>query len=213
MGIEKLNRINDHAAWALWRITEPMDELRGIFPLPESGKREIDQISNKYKQLEWLAGRLCIQRLLLHFNHSFEGLYKDEYGKPYLNNHAAHISIANSYPFAAAIINFREPVGIDMEEPKPKLKKVAHKFLNESEQHAASDDVDQLCVYWCAKECLYKIHGRKQLSFKANMYIHPFSLVQRQHKQIQGRVIVKEEEEDHLFRVATVNNHYIIFSI
>jgi hypothetical protein len=33
---------------------------------------------------------------------------------------------------------------------------------------------EQLTVYWCAKESLYKLYGKKELAFKENLKIEPF---------------------------------------
>ena len=66
---------------------------------------------------------------------------------------------------AAAMIHLKEPCGIDLELPRHKLIQVKHKFTNGSEK-AYTDSLDQLCIVWCAKEVLYKIHNRKTLSLK-----------------------------------------------
>jgi hypothetical protein len=47
------------------------------------------------------------------------------------------------------------------------------------------------CIYWCAKEALIKIHGKKDLVFAENMKIAPF-LKEKQGK-IVGSIIVNSE--------------------
>jgi 4'-phosphopantetheinyl transferase len=47
-------------------------------------------------------------------------------------------------------------------------------------------------VYWCAKESLIKIHGKKDLILAENIHIEAFELDQSGH--IIGRIIVNQQE-------------------
>ena len=42
---------------------------------------------------------------------------------------------------------------------------------------------EQLTVFWCAKESLYKLYGKKELAFKENLLVEPF--------QYSGKGIIK----------------------
>lgn len=176
MALVKIVKINDNSFWALWKISEPLHELNEQYPPLFDELTCLSEIHHPHKQAEWLAGRLAAKTLIEQFGEPFHGVFKDEHGKPYLCNSSFHISLANSYPYAAAIIHRDIATGIDLEPPKSTLLRIRHKFLNEEEIASAGDDLNKLCVYWCAKECLYKIHGKRELSFRQNMHIDTFHL-------------------------------------
>lgn len=37
------------------------------------------------------------------------------------------------------------------------------------------DRIDQLYVTWCAKEAIYKLHGKKNISFREHIKLEPFN--------------------------------------
>src|SRR5690606_10777059 len=100
---------------------------------------------------------------------------KDDCGKPHLLNCKYHMSMSHSNGFAAVILNKNESVGIDIEQVHEKIRRIEKKFLSDEEKLAASDNLEMLCMYWSAKEVLYKIYGRKKLELKKDLFIHPFS--------------------------------------
>ncbi|MGB3587910.1 MAG: 4'-phosphopantetheinyl transferase superfamily protein [Tunicatimonas sp.] len=169
MPLVKLEKINQNSSWALWKIQETADLLTKYVHLPSDDLIELREIHHPRKKLEWLSSRAALRALLNAEDHPEFRLIKDDKGKPYLLNETFHISLANSFPYGAAIIHRHHPVGIDIEKPSAKLLRVKHKFLNSTEAEEACDDLDKLCIYWAAKESLYKLYGRKQLSLKQNI--------------------------------------------
>jgi 4'-phosphopantetheinyl transferase len=159
--------------WGLWKITE--DET---FLTHGVGHTDLvpDSITNPSKRLEYLAGRLLIKTLLSRWGHSYDGLTKDEYGKPYLKNYSFHMSLSHSYPYVAAVIDKNQIVGIDLEQPKDKLLNIAARVLNAGELQDATHDPVKHCIYWCAKEALIKIYGKKDLTLAKNLAVSPFLL-------------------------------------
>ncbi|MFZ6010979.1 MAG: 4'-phosphopantetheinyl transferase family protein, partial [Bacteroidota bacterium] len=184
MALENLHEEKDRA-WALWKIEEQEPALANEvnpFEVPPA------TITNPLKRLEFLAGRVLIKTLLNHWSIPFEGLTKDEFGKPYLKNSTFHISLSHSYPYVAAIIDRNIPVGIDLEQPKEKLLRIGHRVLSTSELRDAGTDVIKHCIYWCAKESLIKIYGKKDLHLAENLQISPFS--PKKEGNLIGRIIV-----------------------
>jgi 4'-phosphopantetheinyl transferase len=114
----------------------------------------------------------------------------DSHGKPYLVNLPYHISLSHSYDYAAVMISKSRPVGIDIEQIKQKVERIAPKFLRPQELNAidARHKIEQLYVCWCAKEAVYKCYGQKEVSFLDNIALQPFdyaaegSLSARLHK-------------------------------
>jgi 4'-phosphopantetheinyl transferase len=184
MPLENLhNGIN--SAWALWKIEEDETTLASqVAPYEISPL----QVSHVTKRLEFLAGRVLIRKLLNQWDLEFRGLTKDEFGKPFLRNHPFHISLSHSYPYVAAVIDREKVVGIDLEQPKEKLLKIAPRVLDPTELADAGTDIVKHCIYWCAKETLVKIHGKKDLIFSQNLKIQPFSASNE--GELIGRIIV-----------------------
>ena len=165
--------LNDNRCWGLWRISEDEQTLsREIYPYEQMAP----ELTNPFKRLEFAASRVLLKTLLAKWNLPFEGLTKDNAGKPYLKNSDLHISLSHSYPYVAVIIDKEKPVGIDLEQPKDKLLRIAERILNHEELKSAGNDIVKHCVIWCAKETLIKIYGKKHLVFATELAIKPFSL-------------------------------------
>lgn len=152
-------QIDDHSAYAVWNIQETFLDLPYLSPEPFPAEL------NPVRQAEWIVGRMLVKTLCEKFNIEYQGISKEDNGKPYLNGSDAHISISHSFPIAAAMIHMEHPCGIDMERPREKHIIVQHKYLHSSEIKY-ENDLKQLCAIWCAKEVIYKIFGRKFLSLK-----------------------------------------------
>lgn len=157
---------------ALWHITE--DEN---FFLPHSGPDSIpeDIIHNK-KRLEWLSGRMLLKQLTEAMGLEYKGILKDTFGKPHLRDHSYQISLSHSFPFVAAQISHHNAVGIDIEQPTKKLLRIGPRILDPTELSDAGTDVLKHCVYWCAKEALYKLYGKRGVLFTHHLKVDPFEL-------------------------------------
>ncbi len=179
MPIAKLDKIGSNAYWCLWEITETVNELRRRVVLSEFGEAELQLISHPIKQKERLASRNCLQEIIRTMGKEYKGIMKDENDKPFLVDLNYHISISHSFPYAVAIVHKKLPVGIDIEKPVEKLGRIAHRFLNDGEFLDTGGDFKKLCVYWTGKEAIFKLNGKRGLSFKKNIRIYPFNLIRR----------------------------------
>lgn len=188
MPLEKIVR-EEGRTWALWKITEEegvlRDQLNFTEGIPES-------ITNARKRLEWFAGRVVVREILKAMGFTFQGIVKDEFGKPFLRDHTFQISLSHSFPYVAALVDDSVPVGIDLEQPKAKLLTIAPRVLHAEELKDAGDDLVKHCVYWCAKESLIKVHGKKDLTLAENLIIAPFSL--EKEGDLVGRIIERGSE-------------------
>jgi 4'-phosphopantetheinyl transferase len=149
MPIAKITSLGENSCWALWKIEEQEEDLsyQAMESCPE------DVISSQ-KRLEYLAGRALMKSMMEQLGHSYVGMRKDEAGKPFLKNSDYQVSLSHSYPYAAAQVHYSHPVGIDLEQPKEKLLRIASRVLSPSEEKDAGDHVTKHCIYWCAKEAL-----------------------------------------------------------
>lgn len=159
----------DQHGWALWTIEETEQTLAEM-ALPDVCPDNIVSLS---KRREWLGGRVLAKMLVEKAELPYLGLLKDEFGKPSLDQHSHHISLSHSFPFVAAQMS-DQPVGIDIEQPRAKLIKIAPRVFNSGEQRDAGTDIIKNCIYWCAKEALYKIHGLGGISFSKNLWVESF---------------------------------------
>lgn len=175
--------------WGFKKITEDESTMLRRLPVQETIP---DSLTNTNKRLEFIAARVLLHDLLRSCKLDYPGLVKDEFGKPFLKAYDFQISLSHSYPYVAAVIDRKRNVGIDLEQPKMKLLKVAPRVLSQTELEDAGTDVIKHCIYWCAKETLVKIHGKKDLVFAENLLLTPFS---RQNQgELIGRIIVDNIE-------------------
>lgn len=185
----KLTVRGEKSAWALWRIEESEPEL--AFLALETCPSEMIA---PHKRLEYLAGRSLIRDLVEQFNDPYNGLRKDNHGKPFLKDLNSEISLSHSYPYVAAQIHPTISVGIDIEQPKEKLLKIASRVLSKDEEIDAGDQIDKHCIYWCAKEAMYKIHGKRGLHFSHQLNLDPFEMMHE--GSLKGRITVRDFSQE-----------------
>jgi 4'-phosphopantetheinyl transferase len=176
------------AIWGFWKVVEDEKSLAAEIPMETVS----ETITSSFKRLEFLAGRALIQALLRKWDLPYPGLKKDSFGKPFLQNSLIQMSLSHSYPYVAAILHRTQNVGIDLEQPKDKLLKIAPRVLAADELADAGADVIKHCVYWCAKEALIKIYGRKGLKLSQNFLVGPFQLYKN--GDLVGRILAKNTE-------------------
>jgi phosphopantetheinyl transferase len=186
MPLFRLTVINEDCIWGLWEITESVHTLAAQLPPNTHDLLYLATVTHEGKKAESLAVRVLSKCILQEWRYAYKGIIKDQHDKPYLADLPVHMSISHTSRYAAVIMHRHQEVGIDIEFVKEKLLKVAHKFLNEQEWQDAGTDLEKLCVYWSAKEVLYKKYGRRQLSLKDEIHIEPFRLKSTGH--IKGLV-------------------------
>ena len=175
MPVVKINWNSNANGWGVWQIEETEEELAMLILLADACP---DEIANPRKRLEWMAGRVLLKKMVEDNNLPYQGILKDEFGKPFLRDLQHQISLSNSYPFVAVQIHPEKSVGIDLEQPRPKLFDVMRRVLTHDEWNDGANNLRKLCVYWCAKEALYKIYGKRSLIFTEQILIRPFALGQ-----------------------------------
>ena len=211
MPLEKIERINEGRTWALWRIEESLEQLRELFKPEGDDLQCLEEIHHPEKKREWLASRLALKALVKHAGENYEGTYDDEYGKPHLKNCPFHISISHSKAFAAAILCKNTPVGIDVEPLGPKLNHIVPRVLNTSELTISSQQTSLLCVYWCVKEVIYKLYGKRKISLRDNIYVHPFTL--QDEGICQAELNFEGINTVYTLKYLKVDNHFVAFNI
>ena len=190
MPFQKIETDNK-SVWALWKMEEEEHDLAShVSPWEQVPVN----ITNPRKRLEWITGRVMVKEMMAKLGHPFTGITKDVFGKPFLKDSDLQLSLSHSFPYVAAYIHPESSVGIDLEQPTPKLLKIAPRVLGAEELRDAGQDLIKHCLYWCAKEVLVKIYGKKDLIFCENLKIRPFS--RSQQGEIVGSIIVGNKETE-----------------
>ncbi len=211
MALHSIHQVNPHCSWAVWQITETEASLQSLLRPHEIDTQYLSKISHSEKRREFFAARLALQALLEANQQSYEGLPKDEYDKPYLHHLPYQISISHTSDSAVAILHQTQATGIDIEPCRQKLWRIAHKFLDKEELTIVKDSLDKLTLAWVAKEAIYKLYGKKKLSFKDNMQILPFEAAQKGSFMTQ---LVQPEADAITFEIfyQKYNNNYIAYT-
>ena len=189
MPLEKLEYQADERAWGIWKITEEEDAL----PQQVNAYESIpDSITHPEKRLEFIAGRVLARKLLEAIGKKFEGVTKDMYGKPFFKESIYQLSLTHSFPYVAAITDKNKSVGIDLEQIKDKLVKIGPRVLDSAELQDAGSDATKHCIYWCAKEAMIKIYGKKDLVFAEHLLVSPFKM--EKEGTLAGKIKVSESQ-------------------
>lgn len=189
-------------AWGLWKIDETEADLSYT-----SFESAPEDVVHPKKRLEWLAGRALVRTLVESLGLAYSGIRKDEFGKPFLKSLPHSISLSHSFPYVAAQIDRTQSVGIDVEQTQEKLRQVVPRILSSEEITDAGDHLTKLCIYWCAKEALYKIYGKRNLLFTDHLRILPFQLSEK--GSLTGKIVFHPDEK--LVRLGYyINTEYVL---
>jgi Phosphopantetheinyl transferase len=173
MALVYLRELDNNIRFAIWRIEETAEDLIARLQLDDREKILLSRLNKGKRTLHWLATRVLLREMLQ--TPGYIDCPSDENGKPYLANFPQRISLTHSFDYAAVMMSDDGEVGIDLELVKPKIQRIADKFMKPEELAAiGKENIGQLYACWCAKEAVYKLQGNKGVSFKDNMTIQPF---------------------------------------
>jgi 4'-phosphopantetheinyl transferase len=174
MAVVYRHRVDDDTEFALWKIEEEAADLYKQLQLDDDEQAYFEKISRSKRHLHWLGTRVLLRTMLR--TDEYIDCKIDMHGKPYLVSLPYHISFSHSFDYAAVMMSRTAPVGIDVEQIKEKVERIAEKFMKPEELAFIGDKhrIEQLYVCWCAKEAIYKCYGQKEVSFIDNVYLHPF---------------------------------------
>ncbi len=186
MSFYKKIQVNPFTSVSIWKIEEDFNELFRQIRLKDVSLARLEKMKSESHQ----NGFLSIRHLLKSAGYSDFDLFYDEDGKPHLKD-GKQISITHSNNFSAIIIG-EENVGIDIELQREKITRIADKFIdfefNYLDKNTA-DYIKKLTVIWGAKEAIYKMCNSRSLSFKENMKVFNFELIDG-----KGKASVQQNE-------------------
>jgi 4'-phosphopantetheinyl transferase len=183
---------DNQSAVAIWKIEEQEDQLINLLTSHDSIP---GTITHPNKRAEAIAGKVTTALLLKEFGQVYEGVIKNEHGKPFLKNSNFQLSQSHSFPYVAVIISDNQNVGIDIEQPKKNLAIVAPRVFSQVELKRTGTDLTRLCIYWCAKEALIKLYGKKDLRLIEEISVEDFTFQTK--GSFTGRITRKGHEKSY----------------
>lgn len=158
----------------VWKITESYSDLFRDAPLKDVCLHRLERMKSELHQ----RGFLSVRKLLEQAGYTDLDLSYDQNGKPHLKD-GRHISITHSFDFSAIIISDRN-IGIDLEQQREKIIRIADKFTDFDsdffDKSNREQTVRQLTAIWGIKESIYKFYSLNGLSLKEHMNVLPFDL-------------------------------------
>ena len=162
MGLYLRKTLDNKAEIGVWQITETEEDLIAMSSVPTDEMEEISLIRNQSLRKQKLAVRALL-------NEMFEEkvyLGHHDNGKPFLENCITNIS------------HQEDDLGIDIESLDRDFSAVEQKALSEEEIEDLDDDQknEQLAIYWCAKEAIYKRMSQNRVDFAEQIEVEKFTL-------------------------------------
>ena len=170
MPLEQRVNIDEQTQILIWQIEETLEALQKNIKLSKADKIRFQKRKIISHQKEFLASR----RLLLEAGVSPEGLSHDPDGIPHLES-GQQLSISHTKNLAGIALG-SQPLGIDLEVYRPKIERIAPRFLHAEENYALESPmkIEKLSLIWTAKEALYKALKQKGIVFSEQLLVEPF---------------------------------------
>ncbi|WP_055149317.1 4'-phosphopantetheinyl transferase family protein [Jiulongibacter sediminis] len=191
----------------VWEAKEDAEELFASLPSTILTDAEYLTAKTEQKKLELLCSRVAIRHLAAELGIDFEGIKKDEHGKPYMVGTHWEMSITHSKKFMAVVMHPTKPVGVDIERPQEKMWRITERLYSPAEIEAIGDDLNTMSIYWSAKEALYKLYGRRGTDFKENLKVF------KEGNQLKGEIIMPDHQQVHDIHVEPVGSYFLVWAI
>ena len=210
MALYLKKELENEATIAVWKITETEQELIELSSTPSDEMEEISYISSEALRKQRLAVRALLNELFedkVYLSHH-------ENGKPYLENMATNISITPTNEYVAVILHEEEEVGIDIECQDRDFSAVEKKALSEDEIDDLDEDRknEQLAIYWCAKEAIFKRVSAFRVDFAEQIEVEKFR--PRGEGELEATFIHKDGyEEEFELEYMTFDRHVLVWVV
>ena len=210
MGLYLKKKLENDAIIGVWQITETEEELTRLASTPSDEMEEISFIKSESLRKQRLAVRALLNTL---FDEKVYLSHHDN-GKPYLENNPTNISITHTEKYVAVILHEDQDCGIDIESLDRDFSAVEKKALSEDEIEDLEDEKrnEQLAIYWCAKEAVFKLLSRYSVDFAEQIEIERFR--PRGEGELEATFIDKnEDEEEYDLEYMTFDRHVLVWVV
>lgn len=155
--------INPTTKLGIWLIEEDEAFFREKVPLHR-------HVTHPHKRLQHLAGRFLLKYLFPDFPSHLVQIADTR--KPYLPDEEYHFSISHCGDFAAAIVSKNYRVGIDIEIPDEKAKRIRQKFISKAEMEVLNPiHLEEYTQIWSAKETVFKWYSKGEVDFRQHIQL------------------------------------------
>lgn len=211
MALYLKKELEDKTKIAVWQVTESEEELIKLSSTPSDELEEISYIRSESLRRQKLAVRALLNELFedkVYLSHH-------DNGRPYIENSVTNISITHTEKYVAVILNDNEDVGIDIESLSRDFSAVEKKALSEDELDDLEEDSkrnEQLAIYWCAKEAIYKKLGQYDVNFAEQIEVEKF----RPKKDGELEATFEDEdgmEEEFDLEYIEFDNHVLVWVV
>lgn len=210
MALYLKKELEDRTVVAVWQITETEEELRKLSSTPNDEMEEISFISSESLRKQKLAVRALLNEL---FGEKVYLSHHDN-GKPYLENSVTNVSITHTNKYVAVILDDNNDVGIDIESLDRDFSVVEKKALSEDELEDLDDDRrnEQLAIYWCAKEAIFKRISQYGVDFSEQIEVEKFR--PKGEGELEATFIHKDGyEEEFELEYITFDRHILVWVV
>ena len=210
MALYLRKKLDNKAEIAVWQVTETEEELVKLSSVPTDEMEEISLIRNEDQRRQKLAVRALLNEVFeekMYLNHH-------DNGKPYLENCVTNISITHTDKYVAIIISDDDELGIDIESLDRNFAPVEQKALSEDEIDDLDDDKknEQLAIYWCAKEAIFKRMSQNRVNFAEQIEVEKFNL--KKEGELEATFIHKDEyEEEFELEYMMFDRHVLVWLV
>ena len=199
-----------HSRLGVWHITESEAQLREATSIPSDELEEISFLKSESLRKQKLAVRALLDAM---FEEKVYLSHHDN-GKPYIENNAVNISITHTDKYVAVILDDRNDVGIDCESLDRDFSAVEKKALSEEEIEDLDDERrnEQLAIYWCAKEAIFKRVSAYGVDFAEQIEVERFR--PRGEGELDATFIHKDGyEEEFELEYMTFDGHVMVWVV
>ena len=210
MGLYLKKKLENDATIGVWQITETEQELINLSATPTDEMEEISFIKSESLRKQRLAVRALLNAL---FEEKVYLSHHDN-GKPYLENNPTNISITHTEKYVAVILHEENDCGIDVESLDRDFSAVEKKALSEDEIEDLEDEKrnEQLAIYWCAKEAIFKLLSRYNVDFAEQIEVERFR--PRGEGELEATFMDKNEDEQEFdLRYMTFDRHVLVWVV
>ena len=165
-------QFEDGSSFALWQVTEEVDDLLEILDNDPFVIESISQFTSIKRKQEFLAARCALNQMM---GEKLSITYTES-GHPLVEGKDLNISISHTGEWVTVLVHPTQQVGIDIERISDRLVRVKNKFLSPQELAFVDYQCEkpQLAIMWATKEALYKLLDIQGLDPVKDIHIEPF---------------------------------------
>lgn len=155
-----------------WLCVEPLWPVeRALGAVTAEDRKQAAEFASAHRRQEFLSWRALLYREL---GRSVQIEY-DPAGAPYMTDFQGCIGVSHSRGQVALCWSPAGRCAVDIESADRDFTKVLSRYLTPEEERTANHEA-WLCIAWCAKECLYKLAGERDLDLREDLRLtemHP----------------------------------------